>query len=648
MGPIRASLILAVGAVVATPASVSGQSAAGAEDRPPMTMTLYGEAKEAGGRKVTHGPMLGRAGERSMGIWVRTNKPTDVYVYYGTEPSRLSKRSKPIRTRIEDDNSGWMELGGLEPDTRYYFAVGFSDILHQAEMGGSFRTLPSAAQYRNAQDNPRGLFNFSFAATGCARMGFGGSAGYTPQRTMMQQHGDEALFALHAGDYVYEEGRHAQVEEWLWRMGRHIDEDPLPKNVSVAPRIVGAWENYKIYLDRNNYLAEWHRHVPTYYAFDDHEIINNVYGAATPNLQVDNPKRLRSALYRDIGLSAWDDYLGWSNPVEDRLNTVFGKAQLEAGSDVLYDPEADFRELDLERQNILHIHWNRPTDGTPRSLNLEKGPGDPNAQIYGVEEIIDRNRLRLSHPAKADTAASPYTIGGEKWAKFTVGNVEFFVLDTRGNRDAPAETFDMNSEKTMLGARQKEWLIRSMKESDADIFVVLSSVNLAIPHLHYSEEQEEFVGPDEAWTGYMSEREELIELWDSMPQPVLVIDADLHNAFSAKVTDNVWEFTASPINSENQHTFGQEGGRPSNGVYRSGNRDVDIRWSTFSTSGTPRGNMRYPVYVMVKVNNVFENRRKGSEPYWVAYEHPQVIVQFFHALTGELLYAESVVAGLDK
>ena len=340
--------------------------------------------------------------------------------------------------------------------------------------------------------------------------------------------------------------------------------------------------------------------------------------------------------------------LAWANPVEDRLATRFGTAATEAGGFLLRDTNADFRDLDIERQNILHIHWGRESDGDVAATDTGLGPADPNAGVYGIEAVVDRHTLRLGQPTPAASAASAYSIGRENWASFRVGNVEFYLLDTRGNRDAPGETFDLSADVTMLGPRQKQWLMDSMRASDADIFVLLSSVNLSIPHLHYSDELERYVGPDEAWTGYMQEREELIELWDRMEQPVLMINADLHNAFSAQITDNVWEFTASPINSENQHRLGQEGGRPSNGVFRSGNRDVAIRWSTFALPGSPRANLRTPVYVVASVNNVHNNAKSGTEDYWIAYEHPQVVVQFYNALTGDLLYAESIVAGLEK
>ncbi len=642
-------LLLAGVAVLLVPtAPVSATEPLAQPEDGPALVRLVGTPKSARGRHISHGPMLGRPTETGIGVWARTNKPAEFFVFYGTDPKRLTERSTGVTTRLADDNTAWVQLDGLEPDTRYYYAVGFEDVWHQPELSGSFRTLPSSAQYRNTEHNPEGLFNFSFAASGCARMSRSGSAGITPQRTMVENHADKVLFALHAGDFVYEEGRTTQVEEWLWRMGMDVREERPPQNVAAAPALVGAWENYKIYFDRSNHLAEWHRLVPTYYAFDDHEIINNVYGAGTAGFSDPVPKRLRNAVYRDIGLEAWDDYLAWANPVEDRLATRFGTAATEAGGFLLRDTSADFRDLDIERQNILHIHWGRASDGDVAATDTKLGPADPNAGVYGIEAVVDRHTLRLSQPTPAANIASAYSIGRENWASFRVGNVEFYLLDTRGNRDAPGETFDLTADATMLGAHQKQWLMDSMRASDADIFVLLSSVNLSIPHLHYSDELERYVGPDEAWTGYMQEREELIELWDRLEQPVLMINADLHNAFSAQITDNVWEFTASPINSDNQHRLGQEGGRPSNGVFRSGNRDVAIRWSTFALPGSPRANLRTPVYVVASVNNVHNNAKSGTEDYWIAYEHPQVVVQFYNALTGDLLYAESIVAGLDK
>ena len=50
-----------------------------------------------------------------------------------------------------------------------------------------------------------------------------------------------------------------------------------------------------------------------------------------------------------------------------------------------------------------------------------------------------------------------------------------------------------------------------------------------------------------------------------------------------------------------------------------------------------------PVYCVVQVNNAFRNPTETGGSRWVAYPRPQVVFQWHSGLTGELLYAESVV-----
>lgn len=439
--------------VAAAPGSAHASSPAAKPDDDP-DINFPGRAKGAGRLFITHGPILGRLTQTSVGIWARTNKPAvkadGFRIYYGMDPEKLDQFTDRVATDLENDNSAVITLSRLKPNTRYHYAVGFDDIVHQPEHRGSFKTLPSVNQYRNREHNPEGLFNFSFAVGGCARMVPYSSSGLEPQRVMMNNHGEKVHFAIQTGDFVYEEGRHTLVEEWLWRMGLNEDSVETPRAVNAAPSLVGAWENYKIYFTKNYNLAEWHRHVPSYYMFDDHEVVNNIYGASVPGFVS------RNAVYRDIGLKAWNDYLAWSNPVEDRLQPVFGKAELKAGENILYDRSADFRKLDLSRQNVLHVHWSQPTDGVPSGKYFRDGPGDPNTGVYRIEEVIDRQRVRLSHPAKEDTDASSYSIGPEQWAKFRVGNAEFYLIDTRGERGLPNPTFQHEPANTMLGARQKK------------------------------------------------------------------------------------------------------------------------------------------------------------------------------------------------
>ena len=128
-----------------------------------------------------------------------------------------------------------------------------------------------------------------------------------------------------------------------------------------------------------------------------------------------------------------------------------------------------------------------------------------------------------------------------------------------------------------------------------------------------------------------------------MKQPVFVLTGDLHNSFAIKVTDNVWEFASGPHNSNN-HWATDEGDRPANGSFEHGGREVEIRWSTWFLADVPREELLHPTYCVVQVNNVFNNPRQVGGERWVAFPRPQVIIQYYDGRTGDLRYAESILA----
>ena len=147
---------------------------------------------------------------------------------------------------------------------------------------------------------------------------------------------------------------------------------------------------------------------------------------------------------------------------------------------------------------------------------------------------------------------------------------------------------------------------------------------------------------DEAWTAVPREREEMIEFWDKLGKPVFVLTGDLHNSFAIKITDSVWEFASGPHNSGNPPRV--VGGRPPSErdirVARPGMRDslVDL----FPGRSEPRG--ACPCIAFVQVNNVIRSPTRQGGVRWVAYPKPQVVFQYYNGLTGELLYAESILA----
>ncbi|MCG8526390.1 MAG: alkaline phosphatase D family protein [Opitutales bacterium] len=581
---------------------------------------------------VTHGPLLGHVTKDSVRIMARTMESAYFIVEYAEFDSEdYSDKDWPTaETLVENDNTAWITLTGLKPDTKYRYRILSND--KYATPWSTFRTLPDPDHFRTEEYNPRGLFNFSFEYGSCAnqfsRNGIGLSL--PTYDTMLREVADDISFAIMNGDWVYEEKRDYPVEEWIKQL--RISEADVPENVAKAPTIVGAWENYKLYLDRGQNLSKWHNRVPSYFTFDDHELLNDIWGAGTAG-RVD-----RRAVFRDIGTEAWYDYLAGANPIPFSQDTHLGIGNMEEGSFILKDEEADFSKLDISEMSNLHVHWGTPTAGVDR-IALDKEPGEPNAAVYDIEEVIDAHTLRLSHPAKADGSVA-YSIGRRNYCKFTVANCDFFLLDTRSHRQWHDTSYPDKPGLSILGDQQREWLKKEMQESEADFFFLVSSVPFMIPHIGAGG-YEANANKDESWTVFLDEREKLIDFWSGLDQPVFVLTGDLHNSFAIKITDYIWEFCAGPHNSIN-HRLSDEGDRPATGLFQFDKREMDIRWSSVIQNDIPRPERMYPHYCVVQINNVYNNPLKLGDERWFAYEHPQVIFKYFDGRTGDFLYAETI------
>ena len=584
--------------------------------------------------RITHGPILGRLSKDGIGIWARMAQSGEFYVVYGTSPQMLDQRSDPVRTELAHDNTAWVHITGLQPDTRYYYELKLSSQPSSYVTGkhGSFKTLSDSSILKDPDFNPKGLFNFSFefACGNNQNPGLGLGPELPAYATMIRDLAGKIDFAILNGDWLYEHSREFTAEQWQAQI--HQPGNGLPKDISVAPALVGVWENYKVFLDRGENLTDWHRQVPSFFTYDDHEILNDIWGAGSPGL------RDQRAVFRDIGVRAWYDYLGWSNPVSSSQRVYFGTAEMDEGSDILFDPESDFTTIDFNQVSNLHVHWGESTAGV-NDVALDGVGGIPNAGVYDIVDVIDHHRLRVYPPAKT-TDRVPYSIGRLSYYQMRIANCDFFVLDTRGQRQMHDTSDPFKKGLSILGKRQREWLVDGITKSDADFIFVVSSVNFMIPHIGGGAGRAN--NKDDAWTVFLDERESLIEQWDKLNKPVLILTGDLHNSFVIRITDNIWEFASGPHNSQNHHV-GDEGNRPSNGKFTYGPREVEIRWSTFFLPDTPREKLRYPTYCVVRVNNVFENPTQTGKTRHIAYSLPQVIFQYYDGLTGDLRYAEAIL-----
>ncbi len=604
---------------------------------------LLGAPVELTAAAITHGPVLGRPGATTMSVWARTDKPAAIRVRYGLAPKKLSFTSSKATTALAHDNTGVVTLTDLQPDTRYFYIIETIPPNGQGRTG-SFRTFPDRKAVANAEHNPEGLFNFQFEF-GCgnnqrhaAELKVPLATYATMNRTIM----DQVHFAILNGDWLYEEKRDYTVPQWQKQLG--VADGDVPEILKLSPAVAGVWENYKLYWDRAPHVRKWHAHVPSYFTMDDHELVNDIYGCATAGF------RNRRAVFRDPATRAWYDYLAWANPQVHTRSAHFGRAQLQADSDVLTDKSADFTRLPLKEMASLHIHFGGNLAGI-KDPEPDPKLGDPNHGVYKIVEVLDRHRLRIS-PKPVKDRESVYSIGRRTYGKKRIANCAFYLLDTRSHRDLHDVRTPADPNRSMLGAAQLKWLTDDMKKSDAEFFFVVSTVNFMVPHVGSGGanlDQNKAAGKDDAWTVFLHEREKLIQHWtQTIKRPVFVLTGDLHTSFAIKITDNVWEFASGPHNSPNHRNEIDAGNHPIQGTYKYGPRVCDVRWSSYVMKDIERKHRRFPNYCVVQVNNVFDNPQTPGTHRWVAYPKPHVMFKYFDGRNGNLKYVETIHAKGDR
>ena len=568
---------------------------------------------------LTHGPMLGRPTASSMRVWVRTKTPMTFRVIYDTRlPLTLSgSDSVKGRTLPDADNTGFVELSKLKPNTRYFYGVVMPAGLVDTRMEfdrpwPSFRTMPDKTSYADSLNNKDGLFNFSFSIGCCARQLLPnaplGIYGNPPSfLNIFKRHSRDISFHIVNGDFTYEE-------------------------VLDGTR-AGYANNYKLYLHRGRNMSNLFRYVPFMTMFDDHEVNSNLDGSGEVGLGDGD------YLKRDDALDVWQQYAGWANdPTVRKASLRFGAAEVKKGEDILFDSKADFSNLKKEQVSTIHVGNYIKGDGRSKAVR-----GGANIGVYGLVEIVDKNRLRVRPPFKSDGSA-PYSIGTHHYFDRKIGNCHFFYLDTRGERSKfLGEKRAHDPDRFILGETQREWFISGAKNTDADFIFVISPDPWTIYHSGYHVRPEAGTGSKgDGFCGYVHERELMIPELDKIQKPVMIFTGDVHNSFAAQITDNVWEFMCGPMNSAG-HPIGTAGLPPFGGWFDSEGRKVKIKWVAGFPDNVHYSRQRNTYYAVVQVNNIMKAARPQGVGYqFVSYDESQVVVQFYDGYTGKLVYAEGI------
>ena len=141
--------------------------------------------------------------------------------------------------------------------------------------------------------------------------------------------------------------------------------------------------------------------------------------------------------------------------------------------------------------------------------------------------------------------------GGENqpgcWFDFSIGNVDFFMLDGRYYRTNPR-----TKNPSMLGDAQKKWLFKKLKASTAAFKVLASPVPWAFGTKP---------GSRDTWEGYKAEREEIFSfLEENRIDGVILISADRHRSDVWKIESalggngyDLYEFESSKLTNIHTH-----------------------------------------------------------------------------------------------
>jgi alkaline phosphatase D len=160
------------------------------------------------------------------------------------------------------------------------------------------------------------------------------------------------------------------------------------------------------------------------------------------------------------------------------------------------------------------------------------GPNDSDGTLAGKEKSLKTFREFFANPGYGE----PENPG--IYFKFSRGGVDFFMLDGRFHRTPNKAPND--EAKTMLGAKQLEWLKRELLASKAAVRVIAAG----------SEWQSN--STNDCWTSFKHERAAIFAiLREHEMKNVLLISGDRHFSAGYQVEGRFLEVTSGPLGSPN-------------------------------------------------------------------------------------------------
>ena len=215
---------------------------------------------------ITHGLQSGDVDTQSAMIWARADRPSRMLVEVDTTDSFANpRRLAAIDALPESDFAVKRLLESLPSDQEIFYRVAFQDLNDvkavSEPMVGRLRTAPASRR------------DIRFAWSGdTAGQGWGideARGGMKIYATMLKHRPD---FFLHSGDTVYSDGPLKEsVELADGTTWKNIVTPEKSKVAETLDEYRGQWK-YNL-LDAN--LRAMNAEVPTFFQWDDHEVVNN-------------------------------------------------------------------------------------------------------------------------------------------------------------------------------------------------------------------------------------------------------------------------------------------------------------------------------------------------------------------------------------
>jgi alkaline phosphatase D len=216
--------------------------------------------------QITHGLQSGDVDANSGMIWARADRPARMLVEIDTTGSfETPHRLAPIDALPESDFAVKRLLENLPSDQEIFYRVAFADLNDvnavSEPMTGRFRTAPASRR------------NIRFAWSGdTAGQGWGIDTDRGGMKTYATMAKHQPDFFIHSGDTIYADGPMNETVELndgtVWK---NVLIEEKTKVAETLDEYRGQWK-YNL-LDEN--LRAFNAEVPTFFQWDDHEVVNN-------------------------------------------------------------------------------------------------------------------------------------------------------------------------------------------------------------------------------------------------------------------------------------------------------------------------------------------------------------------------------------